>query len=1181
MKKRLLSIITSVSLVASALTFGASAAPALAGTPDTAIEYVPYVEFREETSDSVLHSSGPAAVTVADSAEELNTEFGTPEIWDASLMDELSGDGTEESPYLISTADDLMLMANNINTGVGTDAYYRLTADIDLGGIEWTPMGYATSVTDEYDVTTTDYSTTFKGTFDGKGHTVSNFKITKDDTAYIGFFGFVAGGNIKNISIEKAVITISSSSTERLYVGGLVGRMVTITPDSLSSIINCNVTDSSITASSSGTVCAGGIAGSVVSGDYKNASIFLAFSHTRCDISISTDADNITSEGPHMAVAGGIIGRLSSKNNSTVTAINCSADGNILADTTDSASAQPLAGGAFGDLSTVDGENGGTMTINSCYSKGAVTALSDYYPYVAGGFTSQIYPTKNLTINDCYSSANVSGKFLQAGGGDGNDPTAGGFVGQLFFKNYMTSYGKTIKNCYASGDVVDLGHTETTPKDYSFVGGFMAWSTAGVFENCYRFEAQNVVGSDLNYSDFGNINVLSAEDSKYTDKYTGFDMTKIWEMDPEAEYFYPTLRVKKGYVNFISEGVSFTTDVFDADGRVSAPEKTPEKDKTVDKVFTFEYWSLSENGAMFNFGGDKLTESTNLYAVFSSAPRPYIIKFINNGNSFISDKSINYGSAIIAPTAIPSKPDSDQYYYTFLHWSDTEGGDKYDFTGKTVIGDMTFYAVYEAVDKSAWTGGVAESFASGFGTEELPYIITSGDELALLSSVINENKAGYTDAYYALGDDINLGGKVWTPIGNTLETPFSAHFDGRGYSIGNFKVADNKYAGLFGLALNSTIKDLYVSNFEVNLTLKSNITKDAYYIGGLAGYIASSRKDSMVSGIRVSAVKFNINASVDYIFAGNIAGYASASDGGETKISDSFGTSSITAINKRGYNYIGGIVGRLDINQSSFSSITHCYTMGDLVSEALHSSRVGGIAGYLFSYGSNYVGATSSDDDEVQDNPTLSAEDDDIDIMISQSFAITNISSLSTEYNSQAGAIVGERNQCAGADKVFYPMGLGLKVEAKSVDGTDSVKIDKTGYGIDIANLTNPTKLSSSLGFDVENVWTFISGYDYPVLKCMVSDKSTLKVVNASLIDGTLYSTVQVLSNADKYTVIIGVYNTRNQPISIERKQFSDTDSLAEIELVYEDMQNADYILVSAIDKTSMKPLFDSIRYEI
>ena len=91
--------------------------------------------------------------------------------------------------------------------------FFKLTADIDLGGNEWTPIG--------------GYYHCFKGTFNGDGHTVSNFKIKKSDDNYIGLFRY-NNGTIMNLGVEKAEIS------GKTCVGGVCGFN-----DGVGTIRNC------------------------------------------------------------------------------------------------------------------------------------------------------------------------------------------------------------------------------------------------------------------------------------------------------------------------------------------------------------------------------------------------------------------------------------------------------------------------------------------------------------------------------------------------------------------------------------------------------------------------------------------------------------------------------------------------------------------------------------------------------------------------------------------------------------------------------------------------------------------------------------------------------------------------------------------------------------------------------
>jgi hypothetical protein len=141
-----------------------------------------------------------------------------------------------ETVYFISNVEGLKWVANEVNkvaaqaANIFDNATVKLTNDIDLGGMEWTPIG--------------DYAfnrTVFRGTFDGQGYTISNFKITKNtdrtekakDCSY-GLFGNVSG-TIKNLTVDNADIRAYA------YVGVMVGRM-----KEGAQVINCHVTNSKV-----------------------------------------------------------------------------------------------------------------------------------------------------------------------------------------------------------------------------------------------------------------------------------------------------------------------------------------------------------------------------------------------------------------------------------------------------------------------------------------------------------------------------------------------------------------------------------------------------------------------------------------------------------------------------------------------------------------------------------------------------------------------------------------------------------------------------------------------------------------------------------------------------------------------------------------------------------------------
>ncbi len=161
--------------------------------------------------------------------------------------------------YTIANADELAYFAAEVNKG---EEYYGntyegktvvLTADIDLGGAEWTPIGYFGNTSKQ-----------FEGTFDGQGHTVSNFKITQKspdregkNRSSNGFFGNV-NGTVKNLTIADADVKVTNDGR---FVGGIIGRL------NGGLVENCKLIDSYVEGS---VWQIGGIVGQVNAGTIQN-----------------------------------------------------------------------------------------------------------------------------------------------------------------------------------------------------------------------------------------------------------------------------------------------------------------------------------------------------------------------------------------------------------------------------------------------------------------------------------------------------------------------------------------------------------------------------------------------------------------------------------------------------------------------------------------------------------------------------------------------------------------------------------------------------------------------------------------------------------------------------------------------------------------------------------------------
>ena len=234
--------------------------------------------------------------------------------------------------YTVYNADGLMNIAELVNGGK-TDINITLTADIDLTGKDWTPIG-------------TDYDNSYTGTFDGGGHTITGLTFTTNDE-YAGLFGWLnRAGTVKNVVMEGVQIT-----SHQIY-GGSIGGVV---GSSWGTIENC-----SVSGSVSGTVYVGGVVGAQIGG------------------SITGCSSSATVKGT--VDVGGVAGQT----NSSATLTACYATGNVIIEINPK---KNIAGGSL------VGMNAGSSLL-ACYATGNVTSTGSSTGKVhIGGFLGNNYTT--------------------------------------------------------------------------------------------------------------------------------------------------------------------------------------------------------------------------------------------------------------------------------------------------------------------------------------------------------------------------------------------------------------------------------------------------------------------------------------------------------------------------------------------------------------------------------------------------------------------------------------------------------------------------------------------------------------------------------------------------------------------------------------------------------------------
>ena len=211
---------------------------------------------------------GEATITIKGINSYKGTKTKTFNIVDFPLQN-ASAANSATNPYLITTAEDLDILASIVNTSARRDGYYKQSADITLSH-EHTAIGNSSN-------------TSFRGVYDGDNKVIKGLLINQPEATYQGLFGRANEATIKNVIIENCDITAKE------YVGGICGY-ASYTP-----ISNCNVSGAIKTADGVDGAFHGGIAGYISDKPISNC----------------VNTANVTGNNARSQYYGGIVGQVS------------------------------------------------------------------------------------------------------------------------------------------------------------------------------------------------------------------------------------------------------------------------------------------------------------------------------------------------------------------------------------------------------------------------------------------------------------------------------------------------------------------------------------------------------------------------------------------------------------------------------------------------------------------------------------------------------------------------------------------------------------------------------------------------------------------------------------------------------------------------------------------------------
>ena len=319
------------------------------------------------TADDTTASAEALAEAAANELPQFSASALVPS--EGSYNVSLSGSGTQEDPYLVSTADELREVALKVNSTTENTMAIQLTSDIDLKNVAWDPMGKSNKYP-------------FKGTFDGQGHTISGLSVNSTDS-YKGFIGYASNAVIKNVTLEGTItgkdctagvagyaantsfenvvnkVNVTGAAVKSTSgdfksggnrVGGIVGEASACTFASCGNAGSIHA-DSSATGFQDGFGSIGGLVG------YAWSSFSMTSCYNTSDVSCTTYAARI----------GGLIGQLNAKGATVEDVYNTG----FITHTNDYTDAERI-GGLIGDYSVSDK----TLVLQNAYQAGGFSVIN-------------------------------------------------------------------------------------------------------------------------------------------------------------------------------------------------------------------------------------------------------------------------------------------------------------------------------------------------------------------------------------------------------------------------------------------------------------------------------------------------------------------------------------------------------------------------------------------------------------------------------------------------------------------------------------------------------------------------------------------------------------------------------------------------------------------------------------
>ena len=525
------------------------------------------------------------------------------------------------------------------------------------------------------------------------------------------------------------------------------------------------------------------------------------------------------------------------------------------------------------------GNYASSKEITGCVNTGTVSSNS----YNAGGIVG--YINGQVTVDSCYNRGTVTGGGWRAGG----------------ITAYLDSSYAKVLNCYT------IGKATAKRGDFAQVVGK---KNSGTITNCYYL---STLGTD------SNATAVTETELKAVPKGLGDAFVTA---PKDLNDGYPVLRWQ-----IPTYAVTFTVAPADAvvtiDGQTGTHTGNQWVFKLPDGTYTY---TVSAFGYVQQSGTVTVSKKALAKDVTLTAAAKRTVTFTVTPADANAAITVTWNGQTVQPESDGSyRLPEGAYSYTVK----AKGYAK--VTGPLNVTKDANLSV-TLTPSTAWDGTTKDA-PTGQGTEDAPYEIESGEQLAWLADTVN-NASNVAKLYVVLTDDIDLGKNPWTPIGKDSHE-FTGCFDGQGHTVSGLKVEGVADAGLFGVAKAATIKNVVVqgtvsgTSYAAGILARAKTTActiencgneadvtASKYAGGILGGIGTYGVSCAISGCYNTGTIANANTG-NGKYAAGIIGY----DYGVTPVTDCYNTGAVASSS----GYAGGIRGNLS---SAVGTITRCYNTG-------------------------------------------------------------------------------------------------------------------------------------------------------------------------------------------------------------------------------------------------------------